>query len=100
MIDPSSKIALKLSCLQSTNGDVEKAQALYAFLSDGIVSMPDFPIAKPTTMQQIQNTANGLFSWIKDNQQDIMNIVGVVQQLRGGNVAQAANSIPPLNPIE
>jgi hypothetical protein len=104
MIDPSSKIALKMSCLQSANGDVSKAQELYNYLVDGIDSMPDFPIAKPSTMQQIQQTANGVFTWLKENQQDILNIVGIVKQLGGGNVAQAAaqaaEAIPPLTPIE
>lgn len=104
MIDPSSKIALKMSCLQSANGDVSKAQELYNYLVDGIDSMPDFPIAKPSTMQQIQQTANGVFTWLKENQQDILNIVGIVKQLGGGNVAQdaaqTAEAIPPLTPIE
>lgn len=104
MIEPSSKIALKMSCLQSANGDVAKAQELYNYLVDGIDSMPDFPIAKPSTMQQIQQTANGVFTWLKENQQDILNIVGIVKQFGGGNVAQvatqAAEAIPPLTPIE
>lgn len=104
MIDPSSKIALKMSCLQSANGDVAKAQELYNYLVDGIDSMPDFPIAKPSTMQQIQQTANGVFTWLKENQQDILNIVGIVKQFGGGNAAQvatqAAEAIPPLTPIE
>lgn len=93
-----------MSCLQSANGDVAKAQELYNYLVDGIDSMPDFPIAKPSTMQQIQQTANGVFTWLKENQQDILNIVGIVKQFGGGNVAQvatqAAEAIPPLAPIE
>ena len=104
MIDPSSKIALKMSCLQSANGDVAKAQELYNYLVDGIDSMPDFPIAEPSTIQQIQQTANGVFTWLKENQQDILNIVGIVNQFGGGNAAQVATqtaeAIPPLTPIE
>lgn len=84
MINPSSKIALKLSCLQSTNGDVKRAEELYKFLSEGIETMPDYPIEKPTTMQQIGATAKGLFEWVKDNQGDIMTAVNYIQQMRGG----------------
>lgn len=32
MINPSSKIALKISCLQACGNDVDKAEKLYKFL--------------------------------------------------------------------
>lgn len=103
MINPSSKMALKLSCLQQTGGDVKKAEELYKFLADGVESMPDYPIQKPTALQQIQQTAGGLFNWVKENQGDIMNAVGFIQQMRGGGTigipaaaAEPSAEIPPL----
>lgn len=103
MINPSSKMALKLSCLQQTGGDVKKAEELYKFLADGVESMPDYPIQKPTALQQIQQTAGGLFNWVKENQGDIMNAVGFIQQMRGGGAigipaaaAESSAEIPPL----
>lgn len=100
-------MALKLSCLQQTGGDVKKAEELYKFLADGVESMPDYPVQRPTTMQQIQQTAGGIFSWVKENQGDIINAVNFIQQMRGGQpigvpVVPPAPSveIPPLPPIE
>lgn len=104
MIDPSSKMALKMSCLQTSNGDVKKAQELYAFLSEGMESMPEYPIQKPSFMQQAQQTVGGIFGWVKDNQNDLMQAWNFIQSMRGGQpigappVVQAAApvDIPPL----
>lgn len=83
MINPSSKMALKLSCLQQTGGDVKKAEELYSFLADGVESMPDYPVQRPSTMQQIQQAAGNIFGWVKENQGDIINAVNFIQQMRG-----------------
>ena len=102
MINPSSKIALKLSCLQQTNGDVKKAEELYNFLADGIESMPDYPSQQPSVLQQIQQTAGGIFNWVKENQGDIVNAYNFMQQVRNGvsSASSAVSDIPPLPPME
>lgn len=88
MINPTSKMALKMSCLQATNGDTKRAKELYDFLSEDIGEMPDFPPQKPTLMQQVGSA----FAWVKDNQQDIVNIYGL---LRGAKPAPPID-LPPL----
>lgn len=95
MIDPSSKMALKMSCLQTANGDVKKAQELYAFLADGMETMPEYPMQQPSTMQQVKETVGSLFGWVKDNQNDLMQAWGFIQQLRGGQAI-----MPPIPPTE
>lgn len=108
MINASSKMALKLSCLQQTGGDVKRAEELYRFLAEGVDSMPDYPVQPPSTMQQIGNAAGSIFGWVKENQGDIMNAVNFIQQIRGGQapVVPGAGAvvpgaeIPPLPPIE
>ena len=102
MINPSSKIALKLSCLQQTNGDVKKAEELYNFLADGIESMPDYPSQQPSVLQQIKQTAGGIFNWVKENQGDIVNAYNFIQQVRNGvpSASSAVSDIPPLPPME
>ena len=102
MINPSSKIALKLSCLQQTNGDVKKAEELYNFLADGIESMPDYPSQQPSVLQQIKQTAGGIFNWVKENQGDIVNAYNFIQQVRNGvsSASSAVGDIPPLPPME
>ncbi len=102
MIDPSSKMALKMSCLQAANGDVKKAQELYAFLSDGIESMPEYPVQKPSAMQQFQQMAGGIFGWFKNNQNEVMQAVNFIQQMRGGQpigmpIPPSAPTIPPVD---
>ena len=102
MINASSKIALKLSCLQQTNGDVKKAEELYNFLADGIESMPDYPSQQPSVLQQIKQTAGGIFNWVKENQGDIVNAYNFIQQVRNGvsSASSAVSDIPPLPPME
>lgn len=84
MIDPSSKMALKMSCLQTANGDVKKAQELYTFLSEGMETMPDYPIQQPSFMQQAQQAVGGVFGWVKENQGDLMQAWNFIQSMRGG----------------
>lgn len=108
MIDPTSKMALKMSCLQTTGGDVKKAQEIYAFLAEGVESMPDYPVQKPSTVQQIQQAAGNIFGWVKENQGDLAKAYNFIQQLRGGKPmpiptapsAAPPVDIPPLPPIQ
>lgn len=95
MIDPSSKMALKMSCLQQANGDVKKATELYNFLAEGMETMPEYPVQQPSTMQQLKETVGGLFGWVKENQNDLMQTWGFIQQMRGGQVPA-----PPTPPID
>lgn len=98
MIDPSSKMALKMSALQAANGDVAKAKALYDYLSDGIDTMPDYPIQQPTFMQQAQQAVGGIFGWVKENQGDLMQAWNFIQSMRGGQpmaFPPAPPAIPP-----
>lgn len=100
MINPSSKMALKLSCLQQTGGDVKKAEELYRFLADGVDSMPDYPVQKPSAMQQIQQAAGNIFGWVKENQGDIINAVNFIQQMRGGQPIGMPVAAPAVAPAE
>ena len=102
-IRPTSKIALKMSCLYTCNGDVDKAEKLYKFLSDGLEDLPTFDVQQPTTMQQIKDGAVQTFAWLNDNQETIMNWVGMIKQMfnKGGGGATptptASAPIPPIN---
>jgi hypothetical protein len=99
MIDTSSKIAMKMSCLAATRGNVEQAQQVYDFLSEGITTLPDFTPQPPTTMQQVQQTAQSLFGWFKENQSDLQQAWQFVQHLRGaGQMTEiiSPTDIPPL----
>jgi hypothetical protein len=100
MIDTSSKIALKMSCLSACNGDVRRAQELYAFLADGVSDMPDYTPQQPNRMQQLTASAKSMFAWVKDNRDDLLGAFQFIQQLRGGGsvaaVSEAAAELPPI----
>lgn len=101
MIDPSSKMALKMTCLETARGDVRKAQELYAFLSEGMESMPEYPVQQPSFMQQAQQSIGSLFGWFKENQNDIMQAVNMVQAMRGGQpIAMPVSPAPVVPPVE
>lgn len=87
-----------MSCLQSCNGDVKRAEELYNFLADGVETLPDFDPVKPSVLKQVTDAANGMFGWVKENQNDIMQAVGFIRQMRGGASAPIAPAaeIPPL----
>ena len=100
-IRPTSKIALKMSCLYTCNGDVDNAEKLYKFLSDGLEDLPTFDVQQPTTMQQIKDGAVQTFAWLNDNQETIMNWVGMIKQMfnKGGGAAPMPTASAPIPPI-
>lgn len=106
MIDTSSKITLKMSCVQAANGDMAKAAELYDFFTKDI-ELPDYPIPQPTAVQKFTQQAESLFGWIEQNGDKFMKGYNMIQMIRGGNtipmaqVAEttAANAIPPLAPM-
>ena len=103
MIDTTSKMSLKMSCTRACQGDVEKAKELYDFLVDGIESIPDFEIPRPSAVQQAQQIFGNIFGWVKDNKDDIVNAIGFIQSLRGGAPEVGASggsmAIPPIPPV-
>ena len=93
-------MSLKMSCTRACQGDVAKAKELYDFLVDGIESIPDFEIPRPSAMQQAQQIFGNIFDWVKDNKDDIANAIGFIQSLRGGAPeVRGGGSIPPIPPI-
>ena len=100
-IRPTSKIALKMSCLYTCNGDVDDAEKLYKFLSDGLEDLPTFDVQQPTTMQQIKDGAVQTFAWLNDNQETIMNWVGMIKQMfnKGGGATSTPTASAPIPPI-
>ena len=101
-IRPTSKVSLKMSCLYTCNGDVDKAERLYKFLSDGLEDLPTFDAVQPTAMQQIKDGAVQTFGWINQNQDTIMNWIGMIKDMfgRGGNGgAPPTPNASPVTPI-
>lgn len=99
-IRPTSKVALKITCLQTCGGDIDKADKLYKYLSDGLDELPTFDVQQPTTMQQIKDGAVQTFKWVNENQDTIMNWVGIIKDIFSKNKASniiSNNPLPPIN---
>ena len=64
---PTSKIQLKQVCQWYCNGDLKKAQEMYDYYAKDI-ELPDFDPIPITWQQQVKDSANGVMSWIKENQ--------------------------------
>ena len=69
---PTSKAQLIQVAMYFNNGNIEKAQEMVDFYSRNL-NLPDFDPVHPTMMQQIKANVGDLYSWIKDNQGDIIN---------------------------
>jgi hypothetical protein len=102
MINPSSKMSLKMTCLASCKGDIDQAMKLYNFLADGVESMPDFDIPRPSVFDQLKESAGQVYGWVRDNKDDLMQAVEYIQSMRNGastavaTTETAATEIPPL----
>lgn len=94
---PTSKASLKQQCLLLSNGDIDKAERLYDFMTKDMPDLPMYDPIQPTTMQQVKQTAVETFGWINENQETIMNWVGIIRNLfgKGGTPPQAP--LPPIN---
>ncbi len=105
-IIPTSKFDLKMQCVAIARGNVDEAEKLYKFLA-GDIAIPDTTPPAPTIMQQIKETAGGLFGFVKENQGDFIQAYNYIQAIRNGapiqDVAGAAQAtitpeLPPLTP--
>ena len=103
MIVPTSKMALKTSCLRACNNDIDKAERLYEFYAKDIADLPDFDIMPPNTFQQAKDMISNTLSWIDNNQDKIVGYYNIFQHMRGGqpltlptNPAPIRTDIPPI----
>lgn len=93
MINISSKMSLKVSCLKACGNDMEKAEKLYDFISRDMPSLPDFDTPPPTFMQQASSTVGNIFGWVKENQGDLAKAFEFIRGMIGGNAAPP--TVPP-----
>ena len=69
---PTSKAQLLQVAMFFNKGDIQKAQEMFDFYAKNL-DLPDFDPIQPTLMQQVKSGAADLFSWVKENQGDIVN---------------------------
>ena len=69
---PTSKAQLLQAAMYMSGGDMKKAQELFDFYNKNL-KLPDFDPVPPTFFQQAKDTAGGIFAWVKENQNELMN---------------------------
>ena len=70
-IQPTSKLSLKLSCLEACANDVKAASELYEFVA-GDLDLPDVEPTKPSTLEQVKANADDIFAWIGSHKEDLL----------------------------
>lgn len=99
---PTSKANLMQVAMYLNKGDVSKAQEFVDFYAKNL-DLPDFDPVEPSFMQQLKSGASDIFSWIKENQGDIVQgyqfIQGIIKNK--GMLPDITPQIPdtPLPPI-
>lgn len=91
---PTSKAQLLQVAMYYNKGDLAKAQEMFDFYNKNL-SLPDFDPVQPTFVQQMKGGMAELYSWIKDNQSDIVNGYQFIQ-----NIIKNKGAIPLMEPAE
>lgn len=97
---PTSRASLKQFCIMASGGDVDKAEKLYNFYIKGMEDLPMFDPVPASWMEKTKDTVEGVFGFIKDNQDGIVQGVEMIRGLlgKGGKVVEtAASALPPIN---
>jgi hypothetical protein len=97
-INATSKLSLKMTCLAVAEGDLEKATKMYDFFAADM-DLPDTDPIPPSKMQTIKASVEEVSGLIKNNKDDIMDLVGFVMGIVGKKApatASGAANIPPL----
>lgn len=68
---PTSKAQLIQVAMYMNKGDVAKAQEFVDFYAKNL-DLPDFDPVAPTLLQQVKSGASGLFGWVKENKEDLV----------------------------
>ena len=97
---PTSKAQLIQVAMMYNKGDLAKAQEMFDFYAKNL-QLPDFDPVQPTFMQQMKSGASELYTWIKENQGDIVQgyqfIQGIIKN--HGDLPLAVPQEKPLPPI-
>ena len=94
-LNASSRLSLKMSCLQACNNDIDKAKKLYDYIADGM-DLPDFTPREPSTFEQIRQGAEDVFGWANSHQNDLLNAWNLIKGLRGSSAGGSATDLPEI----
>lgn len=95
---PTSKTQTRQFCIWYCEGNVEKANELYKYFTDGL-DLPDQEPAQPSRMQNVKEGVEDVVGFIRDNGDDIMNAFYFVKDLftNKASVGAVADALPKIN---
>lgn len=100
---PTSKAQLIQVAMWYHKGDVQKAQEMVDFYTKNM-NLPDIDPVQPTLMQRIKDGATGLYGFIKENQEELVQgyqlIYSIIQNkgaLPSLASAETEEALPPIN---
>lgn len=100
-LKPTSKASLKMQCLIISRGNVKEAKELYDFYSSDMQALPDFDVEPPTWTQNAKESAIGIFNFMKENKEDIMQGIDFIRSILSKNGAiptvETPQALPPIN---
>jgi len=103
-IVPTSKIALKLSCLQACDNDIARSEQLYDYMMKDLKDLPDTEPTLPSGIQRFKTSADDIIGWVSEHKDLIQQGIGLIQGLRGktsGAVGAVSGfeNVPPIPKI-
>ena len=87
---PTSKAQLLQVAMYLNAGNVAKAQEFVDFYAKNL-DLPDFDPIAPTFMQQLKNNAADIYSWVRENQGDIVQGYQFIQSI----IKNKGQIVPP-----
>lgn len=99
LIQTTSKDALKKSALFVCNGDLDEAEKLYNYFAKDIQDMPAYDPPSEGGFEQVKRNALGLFEWVDNNQDKLLNYVALFKSLRSGEIPAITSAPADVAPI-
>ncbi len=99
---PTSKAQLLQVAMYYNKGDLAKAQEMFDFYNKNL-NLPDFDPVPPTFMQQMKDGASGIYGWLKENQEELVQGYQLVYSIIKNKGAlpvsnmETAAPLPPIN---
>lgn len=91
----TSKASLKQQCLIMANGNIKEAKELYDFLIEDMPALPDTDPIPVTWQENTKETVNGLFSWVRENKDTLMEGIDFIRGMFNKNpLANSAHAEP------
>lgn len=102
LIRTSSKESLLRSALLVCGNDIKKAGEICDYVTKMLPNLPDTDPVLPSTLDQMKDTALGIFRWGEQNQDKILGTVNLVLQMMGKDpigIPTTPVEMPPAPPI-